>query len=110
MSIFLIINVKIIEFFNAKVNKYFDINTNTDYFNCTNFYFEINEKNNFRRNGLSKENKKDPIIGIDLLLNSNIILIDMSLYSNNKSKKPILREIINDSKDKHDIINETLCM
>lgn len=99
---------KIIELFNSRVKECFNINTNTTYFDCTNFYFEIDREDDFRRKGPSKENRKDPIIGMGLLLDSDIIPIGMSLYSGNQSEKPVLKEIINDLKNKHNIIGKTI--
>lgn len=53
---------KFIEIFTVQVNKFFGLNTSKTYFDCTNFYFEIDREDDFRRKGSSKENKKDPIV------------------------------------------------
>ncbi|MDD2432633.1 MAG: transposase, partial [Clostridia bacterium] len=40
---------KIIEIFNHQINSQYPINTSKTYFNCTNFYFEIDQEDKFRR-------------------------------------------------------------
>ena len=49
--------------------------TDKTYFDCTNFYFEIDKQDDFRRKGPSKESRKDPIVGMGLLLDANQIPI-----------------------------------
>ena len=38
----------------------------------SNFFFEIDREDGFRMKGPSKENRKDPIVGLGLLLDSNL--------------------------------------
>jgi len=64
---------KIIEIFNHQVNLKYPLDASTTYFDCTNFYFEIDKEDEFRRKGPSKENRHDPIIGLGLLLDANQI-------------------------------------
>src|SRR5690554_3648009 len=85
---------KIIEIFNHQVNLKYHFDTSTTYFDCTNFYFEIDREDNYRKKGPSKENRKDPIIGLGLLLDTNQIPIGMKLYPGNESEKPIIRDVI----------------
>jgi transposase len=94
---------KFIELFTKQVSKIYGINSNKVYFDCTNFYFEIDREDEFRRKGPSKENRKDPIVGMGLLLDSNQIPIAMKLYPGNESEKPVLRETINQLRRNHDI-------
>ena len=60
------------------------------------FYFEIDREDDFRRKGPSKENRKDPIVGMGLLLDAHQIPIGMKLYPGNESEKPVIREVIDD--------------
>ncbi len=85
---------KIVELFTAQVSEKYGLSTSTTYFDCTNFYFEIDREDDFRRKGPSKENRKDPIIGLGLLLDANQIPIGMRMYPGNESEKPVLRDII----------------
>lgn len=72
-------------------------------FDGTNYYFEIDKEDELRRKGPSKENRKEPIISMGLLLDSNGVPIDMELFPGGASEKPVLRKVVKDFKTKHDI-------
>lgn len=99
---------KIIEIFNHQINLNYPFDTSTTYFDCTNFYFEIDKEDDFRKKGPSKENRKDPIVGLGLLLDANQIPIGMKLYPGNESEKPVIREIIQDLKNRNNITGRTI--
>lgn len=99
---------KIIEIFNHQINLKYTIDTSKTYFDCTNFYFEIDKEDDFRKKGPSKENRKDPIVGLGLLLDAHQIPIGMKLYPGNESEKPVIREIIKDLKSRNNITGRTI--
>ena len=99
---------KFVELFTNQVNQKYGINTSKTYFDCTNFYFEIDREDDFRRKGPSKENRKDPIVGLGLLLDANQIPISMKLYPGNESEKPVLRNVINEMKNKNNVTGKTI--
>ena len=99
---------KFVEIFTVQTKKVFGLDTSKSYFDCTNFYFEIDREDDFRRKGPSKENRKDPIIGLGLLLDSNQIPIGMKMYPGNESEKPILRDVINQLKMQNNITGKTI--
>ncbi len=99
---------KFIEIFNEQLKSIYHINTNTSYFDCTNFFFEIDKEDDFRRKGPSKENRKDPIIGLGLLLDANQIPIGMKIFPGNESEKPVLRDVISDLKKRNHINGKTI--
>ena len=99
---------KFIEIFNEQMKKVYNINTSKTYFDCTNFYFEIDKEDDFRRNGPSKENRKDPIVSLGLLLDANQIPIGMKLFPGNESEKPVLRDVIQGLKKKNQITGKTI--
>lgn len=99
---------KFIELFTAQLTHVFGINTSKTYFDCTNFYFEIDREDDFRRKGPSKENRRSPIVGLGLLLDSNQIPIGMKMYPGNESEKPVLRDVINHLKDQNNITGKTI--
>lgn len=99
---------KFVELFTAQVNEKYKIDTSRTYFDCTNFYFEIDREDDFKRKGPSKEHRTDPIVGMGLLLDSNLIPVGMRLYPGNESEKPVLREVITELKDRHDINGKTV--
>ena len=99
---------KIIEIFNHQIRQYYPPDTSCTYFDCTNFYFEIDREDDFRLKGPSKENKKEPIVGLGLLLDANQIPIGMKLYPGNESEKPVLRTVIDDLKQRNHISVRTI--
>ena len=99
---------KIIEIFNHQMNEKYKFDTSHSYFDCTNFYFEIDKEDDFRLKGPSKENKKEPIVGLGLLLDANQIPIGMKMYPGNESEKPVIRNIIDDLKQRNHISGRTI--
>lgn len=99
---------KIIEIFNHQVALKYPFDTSHSYFDCTNFYFEIDREDDFRLKGPSKENKKEPIVGMGLLLDANQIPVGMKMYPGNESEKPIIRDIIDDLKQRNHISGRTI--
>ena len=92
-------------FFDTAIN---GVDTSKTYFDCTNFFFEIDREDDFRKKGPSKENKKDPIVGLGLLLDSHQIPIGMKMYPGNESEKPILRDVIYYMKKQQGISGRTI--
>lgn len=99
---------KFVELFTVQTKQAFGLDTSNTYFDCTNFYFEIDREDDFRKKGPSKENKKDPIIGLGLLLDSHQIPIGMKMYPGNESEKPILRDVIAQLKSQNNITGKTI--
>ena len=99
---------KIIEIYNHQIQQMYKFDTSHSYFDCTNFYFEIDKEDDFRKKGPSKENKKEPIVGLGLLLDANQIPIGMKLFPGNQSEKPIIRNIIHDLKKRNSISGRTI--
>lgn len=94
---------KYIELFNHQINELWPRDTNTSFFDCTNYYFEIDLEDENRAKGPSKENRHDPIIGQALLLDANQIPLGMMMYPGNQSEKPYLRKMIEDTKERYDV-------
>lgn len=99
---------KIIEIYNHQIQQMYSFDTSHTYFDCTNFYFEIDKEDNLRRKGPSKENKKEPIVGLGLLLDANQIPIGMKLFPGNQSEKPVIRNIIQNLKTRHSVSGRTI--
>ena len=99
---------KVIEIFNHQINALYPFDTSTTYFDGTNFYFEIDKEDELRRKGPSKEFKKDPIVGMGLLLDARQIPIGMKLHPGNESEKPVIREVIVDLKARGNITGRTV--
>lgn len=77
---------KVIEIYNHQINQTYPLDTAHTYFDCTNFYFEIDKEDDFRLKGPSKENRREPIVGMGLLLDANQIPIGMKMYPGNESE------------------------
>lgn len=99
---------KFIEIFTVQTKKIFGLDTSKTYFDCTNFYFEIDREDDFRRKGPSKEGRKEPIVGLGLLLDHDQIPIDMKMYPGNESEKPVLRDVIDQLKAQNNISGKTI--
>ena len=99
---------KIVEIYNHKIRQKYRVDTSHTYFDCTNFYFEIDREDDLRRKGPSKENKKEPIVGLGLLLDAHQIPIGMKIYPGNESEKPVLRNIIDELKQRGNVSGRTI--
>lgn len=99
---------KIIEIYNHQIQQMYKFDTSHTYFDCTNFYFEIDKEDDFKRKGPSKENRKEPIVGLGLLLDANQIPIGMKLFPGNQSEKPVIRTVIDDLKKRNSVSGRTI--
>ena len=99
---------KFVELFTAQTKNIYTLDTTKTYFDCTNFYFEIDREDDFKRKGPSKENSKNPIVGLGLLLDAHQIPIGMKMYPGNESEKPVLRNVISQLKSQNNITGKTI--
>lgn len=99
---------KIIEIYNHQIQQIYRFDTSHTYFDCTNFYFEIDREDDLRKKGPSKENRKEPIVGLGLLLDANQIPIGMKLFPGNESEKPVIRSIIDGLKSRNSVSGRTI--
>jgi hypothetical protein len=58
------------------------------YYDCTNYYFEIEEEDDFRKYGHSKENRPNPIIQMGLFMDADGIPLSFSLFNGNANEQP----------------------
>lgn len=99
---------KFVEIFTVQTGLTYGLDTSKTYFDATNFYFEIDREDDFRRKGPSKENRKAPIVGLGLLLDHNQIPIGMQMFPGNASEKPVLRDVLNELKRRKNIKGRTI--
>ena len=99
---------KVIEIYNHQITQKYQFDTSHTYFDCTNFYFEIDREDDFRLKGPSKENRSEPLVGLGLLLDANQIPVGMKMYPGNESEKPVIRNIIDDLKKRNQISGRTI--
>lgn len=99
---------KIIEIYNHQIHQKYGFDTSHTYFDCTNFYFEIDKEDDWRKKEPSKENRKDPIVGLGLLLDADQIPIGMKLFPGNESEKPVIRKVIDNLKRRNSVTGRTI--
>lgn len=99
---------KYIELFNHCYEKYYPRDYSRVFFDCTNYYFEIDLPKDDKRKGPSKENRKDPIIGQALLLDADLVPLAMQMYPGNESEKPYIRKVIEEMKQRYKVTGRTV--
>lgn len=68
---------------NNKIKENYDRDTSLVYYDVTNYYFESEKEDDFRRKGVSKEHRPNPIVQMGLFMDRNGIPITYDLYSGN---------------------------
>lgn len=58
------------------------------YYDCTNYYFEIEQEDGFRKYGMSKEHRPNPIVQMGLFMDADGIPLSFSLFDGNKNEQP----------------------
>ena len=70
------------------------------YYDCTNYFFEIEEESNLRQYGKSKENRPNPIVQMGLFLDGDGIPLAFDIFAGNTNEqvtlKPLEEKIIKD--------------
>ena len=74
-------------------NKY-GRDTKTIYYDVTNYYFEIDSPDDFRKYGKPKQNRKKPVVQMGLTMDSDGIPINFELFPGNKLDKETFRSVI----------------
>ena len=80
----------------------------TTFFDCTNYYFEIDLPCDDKQKGPSKENRQDPIIGQALLLDADLVPLAMQMYPGNESENPYIRKLMEEMKQRHQVSGKTV--
>ena len=60
------------------------------YYDCTNFYFETEEEDEFRKYGISKEHRPNPIVQMGLFMDADGIPLAFSMFPGNRNEQPSL--------------------
>lgn len=81
-------------------NEYMERNNKILYYDCTNYYFEIEEESGLRQYGKSKENRPNPIVQMGLFMDGNGIPLAFDITPGNtneqKTLQPLEEKIIKD--------------
>lgn len=68
---------------NDKIKENYGRDTSLIYYDVTNYYFESDEQDDFKRKGVSKEHRPNPIIQMGLFMDTNGLPITYELFSGN---------------------------
>jgi len=72
----------------------FNRNTDLVYYDVTNYYFEIDEQDEMRKKGVSKEHRPDPIVQMGLLMDTKGIPICYDLFPGNTNDCETLMPVL----------------
>ena len=77
-------------------------NSKVIYYDCTNYFFDINNEDDFRKYGISKEHRPNPLVGMGLFMDGDGLPLSCNLYPGNQNEQitliPEETKIINDFK------------
>lgn len=80
--------------------KYSKRNDKVLFYDCTNYYFEIEDDDDLRKYGKSKEHRPNPIVGMGLFMDGDGIPLSFDTFPGNKNEqitlKPLEEKIISD--------------
>ena len=72
------------------------------YYDCTNYFFEINNEDDFKKYGISKQHQPSPLVGMGLFMDGNGLPLAFNIYPGNKNEQetliPTENKIINNFK------------
>lgn len=75
-------------------------NTSVLYYDCTNYYFEIEQEEGFKKYGKSKENRPNPIVGMGLFMDADGVPLAFDLFPGNQNEQktllPLEKKVIRD--------------
>lgn len=75
-------------------------NTAVLYYDCTNYFFEIQEEEGLKQYGLSKDHKPNPIVQMGLFMDADAVPLAFSITEGNKNEqftlKPLEKKILSD--------------
>ena len=70
--------------------KVIERNSKVIYYDCTNFFFEIDEEDDIRKYGISKEHKPNPIVGMGLFMDGDGLPLSCNIYPGNMNEQKTL--------------------
>ena len=65
-------------------------NSKVIYYDCTNYFFEIDEEDDLRKYGISKEHKPNPIVGMGLFMDGDGLPLSCNIYPGNQNEQKTL--------------------
>ena len=74
-------------------NKYMERNNKILYYDCTNYYFEIEQEDGLKQYGKSKENRPNPIVQMGLFMDGNGIPLAFNITPGNANEQTTLQPL-----------------
>lgn len=65
-------------------------NSRVIYYDCTNYYFEIDDEDDLRKYGVSKEHRPNPITGMGLFMDGDGLPLSFNIYPGNTNEQVTL--------------------
>lgn len=65
-------------------------NSNVIYYDCTNYFFEIDIDDDLRKYGISKEHRPNPIVGMGLFMDGDGLPLSFNIYPGNQNEQKSL--------------------
>ena len=65
-------------------------NSKVIYYDCTNYFFEIDSQDDLRKYGISKEHRPNPIVGMGLFMDGDRLPLSFNIYPGNKNEQTTL--------------------
>lgn len=88
---------------NDRIKDKYGRDTSLVYYDVTNYYFEIDQEDELRRKGVSKEHRPNPIIQMGLFMDTNGIPITYDLYPGNTNDCLTYRPTLSRIKKEYDL-------
>jgi transposase len=101
LSHFATLEIELQKHLNEKIGQKYGRNTKTIYYDVTNFYFEIDRADEFRKYGKGKEGRPSPIVQMGLAMDSGGIPIHYRLFEGNKIDSQTFRTVIGEVRKKY---------
>ena len=65
-------------------------NSKVIYYDCTNYFFEINKENDLRKYGISKQHQPNPLVGMGLFMDGDGFPLAFNIYPGNQNEQETL--------------------
>ncbi len=90
-------------FLHKQVTERYGRDTSNVFYDVTNYYFEIDEPDQLRKKGVSKEHRPNPIVQMGLLIDQHGLPITYKLFSGNTNDCNTLLPILSEIREKYGI-------
>jgi len=89
-------------YLHEQVQEKYGSDTKTIYYDVTNFYFKIDEADEFCKYGRSKEHRHNPVVQMGLAMDNDGVPLHYKLFPGNKLDKETFRSIIGEVRKNYD--------